>query len=739
IIVRGTPDPLDGIAETLTEDKDGTVSFTTYETEPPIRFSDIGATIEAIPTEEATDEIFYQNPEHTAYNGISYAGDSANRYKTVFLSFNFYLINDAVNRAELVDKVLTFFGLMGGVEFELMDLPSTKYVDPGGEVSFQFKVTNIGKKTDTMTIDSEIYSSTTASKNDWPVHRIEIGGNVDDTVDVPGTSSTKNYKDNVELIIIAPDWDKAAARWDTSYTFVVTAESEKTGNTSYATVETIINLYSNVTVTYSQKSKEIEIDDYWDCVITLKNNTNSDANYEVAMKIDGEGKEMATFTENNQKTNTVTLSPNTARQVIVKIRSGDNELAGSHTITIEVKGATTGIVHDLTTITTRIEQFYEIEINSTDDTRVVIDPNDIVGDMITEEFTINIYNYGNGYDRVNLTIESHDTNEIELEWLEDVEITYDGDTLYPEYDDIEEVLITTDGVLIQPYDVSNDPEYGEEEVTITINVDTSVEHGEYWFNVIVESEEGINDEDDPENNNLTIMLKIIKPDLVFSPQDINDTRYDNYPDRVIDNYRFIDGYYEEYIPWDDFDEVYLVTLDHNTEPDETKGTYGNEITLGFEIVINNIGDSTANLESVITGIEIVVTHEEEDEFGELNITVDDTLSPISPEIVEIKPGQNATIIFDATLLIEWMDPSEDTEVIYTFTVKVDTEGYDYIMEQDETNNEESFELSVLHMKKPKSGKSGSPGFELVVLLAAVILVALAGAGMERKRLSKRRK
>ncbi len=734
IIVRGTPDPLDGIPETLTEDKDGTVSFTTYDTEPPSRFSDIGATIEAVPTEDATDEIFYQNPEHTAYNGVSYSGDSANRYKSVYLAFNFYLIKEPLDRAELVDKVLTFFGLMGGVELEMLDTASTKNIDPSSEVSFQFKVINVGKKTDTMTIDADIYSSTTASKNDWPVYKIEINGQVKNTIDVPGTSSNKNYVDDIYLIITAPDWDKAAAKWDTKYTFVVTAESEKTGNTSYATMHTILNLYSNITVSYSQQFKEIDIDDSWDCVITLKNNTNGDANYEVAMKIDGEGKELATFTENNQKTVTVILSPNTARQVIVKIKSGDNELAGYHNITIEIKGTTTQIVHALDTIATKVDQFYEVAINSTDETRVVVDPNDIVGDTITETFTINIYNYGNGYDYVQFIIESHDQNEIEQAWLEDIEIDFDGYELVTEYDDSEEVLRTTKTVAVQPYDVSNEPEYGEEEVTITINVNNTVEHGEYWFNVIVESIVGLNDEEDPENNNLTIMLKVIKPDLVFSPQDLNDTTYDNYPDRVIDNYRFIDDVYGETISWDDFDEVYLVTLDHRTDRDESKGTYGSMITLSFEIVINNIGDSPANLEAVPQTIVINVSHEEEDEFGTFNMVDDGTLYPISPTEVVIKPGGNATIVFDI-LDIEWMNPKQDTEVIYTFTVTLDSKNF--VMEQDETNNGDIFELSVLHLKKPKKSTSGSPGFELVVLLAAVIVVALAG--LERKRLTKRRK
>jgi uncharacterized membrane protein len=731
IITRGTPDPLVGILDTLTSDKTGKVSYDTYETEPPLRFSDIGCTVEGVPTEEATLEIFNQNDAQNAYNAISFAGDGTNQYKSVFFAFNFYLLEDPTHRADLVDKVLTFFGLMGGVQIELMDPEeNVKYVEPSGEIDFQFKVTNVGKKTDTMTLDSEIYSATTAPSATWPVHKIEIGGVVKSTVDVAGTSSSKNYKDDIYLKITAPDWEKSSAKWNTEYSFVVTVESEKTGNTSYAVVTAVIKLYSDLSITFSQSSKKIDVDDSWDCVITLKNNTNGGETYDVALKIDGEGKDLATFSENNQKTITVTLTPNTARQVLVKIKSDENELAGYHNISIEVKGTSTLIIHETTTIETIITQFFEVSLNSEDETRVVIDPNDVVGDTISESFTVDVSNWGNGYDKVTFTVESHEDNEVDDELLEAVELTFKGNDLDTEFDDIDSALRTTQTVAVENYDISNDPMEGQEEVTVTINMNKSVPHGEYWFNVIAESQEGLNDEDDPENNNITLMIKIIKPDLEFNPQDKNGSTYDEFPDRVIDNYRFMDDIYEEVIPLDDIEEEFIVTLDHRTDRDDDKGTYGKEITISLEIVLDNIGDSTANLEAVLQTIVINVSHGEEDEFGEFVIIEDATLYPISPTTAEIKPGQNLTVTFE-TFDVDWMDPSQDTEVIYTFTVTVD--GKDFVMEQDEFNNDDTFELTILHLKKPKKSKSGSPGFELVILFAAIGVALLAGMGRQRRR------
>ena len=74
-------------------------------------------------------------------------------------------------------------------------------------------------------------------------------------------------------------------------------------------------------------------------------------------------------------------------------------------------------------------------------------------------------------------------------------------------------------------------------------------------------------------------------------------------------------------------------------------------------------------------------------------------------------------------------------MVYTFTVTIDSKNF--IIEQNEGNNEDYFELTFTHLKKPKKSGGGSPGFELVILLGALIIVALVG--MERKRHFRRRK
>ncbi len=723
---RGTPDPLEGVLDTLTEDKnDELVSYATYEEDPPMYFSDIGCVAAPIPTEEAAEGIFWQNDQHTTYNAVSYAGDSTSQYKTVYFGFNFYLLDEAEDQADIVEKVLTFFGMMGGVEIECLG-DETKWVKPGEEVSFQLKVTNLGKKTDTMTLTTEISSQTLPNTNDFPTTRIEIGGAVDDEIDVLVTQSTGNYKDNIYLIVTAPDWDLPTAMWKTEYIIEIFADSENTGMTNSTTVKIIIGLYSNITVSHSQVYKEIEVDDSWECTITLNNNTNGDQTFNVELRIDDNGEGLAKFVENDQKIILVTLSPNIDRLVKVKIQSGDYEFAGYHNITIEVKSTTPTILFDSTIIATKVTQFYEIGTASTAEMRVTIDPNDIVGDTISESFAINLQNFGNGYDNVILAIESHDKHNVEEEWLQEgIEIMFDGDKLELEYDESDEVLRTTDTVRVGPYDEDNDPEYGEEEVVITISINTSVEHAEYWFNVIAESEIGLSDELDEENNNITIMFEIIKPDLHFSPTDIDGRTHDNDRSRSIENYKIIDDDLDESVPWDEDTEEFIVTLDHTTE--------GKEITLRFEIVIVNIGDSAVELQAVIQSIIIEVSYWGEDEFGELALIEDIALYPVSPTEVTIEPGENATIIFEAWV-IEWLDPGNNVEQVYIFNVIVDKE--DFILEQDEGNNEDSFEMVVIHQKKPAPPPPPEASGWLIAMIIIIIIIVVVLAVfllMKRKR------
>ena len=70
IVVRGTPNPLDGAPDTL---GDG-ASYNTYSLNPPIGFEDKGGWITKDSNEPDANEIFYQNSGQTAYNAISYAG-----------------------------------------------------------------------------------------------------------------------------------------------------------------------------------------------------------------------------------------------------------------------------------------------------------------------------------------------------------------------------------------------------------------------------------------------------------------------------------------------------------------------------------------------------------------------------------------------------------------------------------------------------------------------------------------
>ncbi|MCK5561525.1 MAG: hypothetical protein KAJ51_13060, partial [Thermoplasmata archaeon] len=401
---------------------------------------------------------------------------------------------------DLVEKVLTFFGMMGGVQLECLD-DATKWVKPGEEVQFQLKVTNLGKKTDTMELTTEISSQTSANENEWPSSRFEIDGAVEYEVDVLGTQSLKNYKDNVILIVTAPEWDLAAAEWKTEYTIKITANSANTGMTNSTTVKIIIDLYSNITVSYSQVYQEIDVDDYWQCTITINNNTNGDQSLNVELTIDGEAKDLASFIENDQNKIIVTLTPNLNRQVIVKIQSGEHELAGFHNITVEVKGAITNILHDKSTIATEIEQFYDVAINRTNIIPVVIDPNDEAGENFIESFNFQVQNFGNGYDSVNFKIESHPKYTVFEEWMTAVKIIFEEFELKTIFDDSELKLMTTETLLVHPYDESKVPAYGEAEITVTVDIPTNISHGEYWFNLIAESEAGLDSEENDENNN----------------------------------------------------------------------------------------------------------------------------------------------------------------------------------------------------------------------------------------------
>jgi hypothetical protein len=563
-----------------------------------------------------------------------------------------------------------------------------------------------------MTLSASIESTTSTSLLDWPTLRFEIDGNEDDSINVPGTQNPKNFVQNIYLVITAPEWDKVSAKWKTEYVSKVNVLSENTMLTNSTTVKTIIGLYSNITVSYSKIYEEVEGGDSWTSTISIKNNTNGDATYDVELKITGEEAYMASFSENEQDTQMITLSPNSVRQVIVRIETDEYDLAGYHNITIEVKGALDNVVHDKSTITTEVEQFYEILLTSETPAVIEVDPNDRSGENFTEEFTFKLQNFGNGYDNVKFRVELHEKNEAPSEWLKDLVFEYLGVNLLVEYDPDELLTRTIDTLTLDPYNEENDPAYGESEVTITVSIPTDVDHGHYWFNLIAESEEGLDSEQDEENNNATIMVNIIKPDLVFSPEDIDRRTYDDDPSRVIENYRFIDEDTDYLIPRDEDEEEYIITLDSTNE--------GKTATIYIELVIDNTGDSTLDLNAVTQSLIINITHEGEDDFGDFITIQDATLYPVSPSEVTIEPGENATITFES-YVFEWFEYSEDSEILYTFTVTVDKNNF--IIEQNENNNVDSFELIIKH-KAESEGETEEPDLSLVIMVVIIIIAVI---------------
>ena len=92
------------------------VEYATYtKPDPPYRFNDIGGWIEIATNDKITQKLLYQDESHYNFNAIQYKDKTAKDFMSTYFAFNFYLIEDENDRKDCVYRVLTGFGMTGGV------------------------------------------------------------------------------------------------------------------------------------------------------------------------------------------------------------------------------------------------------------------------------------------------------------------------------------------------------------------------------------------------------------------------------------------------------------------------------------------------------------------------------------------------------------------------------------------------------------------------------------------------
>jgi hypothetical protein len=466
IVVRGTPNPLDGAPDTL---GDG-ASYNTYSLNSPIGFDDKGGWITKDSNEPEANEIFYQNSAQSAYNAVSYAGTN---YKSVYFAFNFYLIEDSNDRKDLVERIMTFFGLLGGPDAYTVGDDDIK-VNPDEEISFQFKVVNDATLQDKYTLTLEDSTSDVWSP------RLEISGVISDQLTLAGKSS----EDDIYIYATVPSMANAPA--DYKATFGINVSSKLTGWKKFVPAYATVNAIGDVTMSADKYSASINVNEEVDYLISLENVTNGDSTYTVTLTISGDGMALGEFS-NIQNTIDVELPANSKQTEILTVKAGENELAGIYNISVEVTHgtATLGTLY----FDTEVNQFYDIQLDTEDETTYDLDPNvDAVGNDMSFDVTFTVENYGNGEDTVTMTAteDSSSPKTVKSEWLE--------------FDD--------DEFPVDPFDPV-DLEFGDETVVLSITLPIDTEPGEYIVLVRAISENTVVTTED----SLTITFNVIKPDL----------------------------------------------------------------------------------------------------------------------------------------------------------------------------------------------------------------------------------
>ncbi|MCK5559322.1 MAG: hypothetical protein KAJ51_01970, partial [Thermoplasmata archaeon] len=275
ITTRGTPDPLVGTPNTLGD----SASYPTYTTLPPLGFMDKGCRIKKEPSELDASELFYQNTAHTSYNAVSYSGDT---YKSVYFGFNFYLLSDKDDRTNMVERVMTFFGLLGGLKASVVGDDEIK-VYPEEEFEFQFRVINGATLPDTLTL-----TLSHTGLDDW-YPRLEIKGVVTDQLNLAGKSS----EEDIYVYAAVPTLANAPAEFVAN--FKLDVDSKLTGLNQHLSVNATVVCVGNVTMEADKYTAEIAVTEQVEYTLTLENVTNGADTYRVTLTLSGDGENLGHF------------------------------------------------------------------------------------------------------------------------------------------------------------------------------------------------------------------------------------------------------------------------------------------------------------------------------------------------------------------------------------------------------------------------------------------------------------
>ena len=701
ITVQGTPNPLEGKDDTIMD----SASYTTYDKpDPPLRFNDIGGWV-LKKTDKDTQQLFYQDSARLNFNSILHKGKE---FMTSYFAFNFYLINDENDRKDCVYRVLTGFGMTGGVEISLhSETKRTQTVAPDGEIYFRFIVKNTGKRDDQM----KLKVSADTKYNDWETW-FEIDGIKKDTVTIQGLKD----KNRVYLYVQAPEMDKPSEYLaaDTLVDFTVTAESQNTGLDNSTTVFAKVAAIGDITLDSNELSKTIDVKGVAKFQLEMLNETNGELDTNVLLKFSGAGMGLTKFVvkgvEASSKQVQTILEPNEINDdVEIWVTAGEHTLAGYHNISVVVKDEDDIITYDIVNLSVKVNQFYQVECNTTGDEdnaiNFIIDPNEYAEDdvnNITKSFSIFVRNYGNGMDEISLYTEENEDSEDISDW----------EFRIRDPDDETELLET---VTVGYYDETNLPAFGYQEVTFDVVIPIDVDVGTYIVDFYIESSHPevlnplVNEE---ENNRVSFTFEIIKPNLRFTPFNSRDNA---------DNYVFTD-YYENLPIKRDF-------MMNNQYYIEKKHSEFDQLAIEIKVMVDNIGDNEIALEP--SNVQLNISYKDPD-FGDTRyVTPEGNFTPTFPTSAKIidfeEPNNNETFTF----LWEFIDQPQGTEIEYTFKVIVDEQGKIY--EIDEDDNTDTFTLTIKHLKKPKKSSSGTPGFEGILMVTAIALVLVALIGSRRRR------